>query len=676
MSSQSEPLPRRLFPLPEGLVTSPLSVLCLALLANALCQPYLGVFHDARLYAFALESRLEPGMGFDQDLYLVYGSQDRYSLFNLFMFPVVKLLGLDAGIFVVYLLAKALFFWSCQRLVQALTHDDRVTAVIVLLIAVVSIPFGGNEVFHVNEAFLTPRLVACALVLLGLERMLAGKILLPAGLLLGALAMHPLMGAGGILTLLLWWSFGRLTWWQLTGLGAGAVGVSAAVLAYEPLGTRLLGHMDEAWHNTTLQVCFFVKPSDWMLEDWARMAWDGVIVVVGAFTFARHCTRFLWAVLAAGLIGLGWTVVGVQTHYLLLIQTSPYRTLWVLEFLAVPLGIMAVSALWKRGTPLARCGSLALLFFVGNEWLFDAKTVLFVLLVGGAVLIGLLWHRGLGRTPVKPDWLSVLARHTFVAGCGLQVAFAALILANVFFGPQSEEVPTHPAMLLRILGLVNSRLVCFLVVCQAAGFAVTVLGYARRFQFGLATTAVAYLAMLTYLQVAPWYQMRYVPEERQTEFVAAFLREQRDGSGRAPCVYWNVDIYQIWFRLRATSYVTIYQMAGCAFNRETAYEGKRRVHLVALFENDAERNSPKPLPARWRQFFMDFRDCPTDAPAPTRDDLFRLAREEQLDYAILPIAIDDLYCKTDGHVYIYDCKQLRALAEANPTSSSVAHKNP
>src|SRR5258707_5328731 len=110
-SSLGECLPPRLFRLPAALVGSPLGLVCLALLANAVCQPYLGLFHDARLYGFYLESRLEPAQCFDQDLYLAYGSQDRYSLFGALLFPPVKLVGLGAGMFIVYLLSKALLFW-------------------------------------------------------------------------------------------------------------------------------------------------------------------------------------------------------------------------------------------------------------------------------------------------------------------------------------------------------------------------------------------------------------------------------------------------------------------------------------------------------------------------------------------------------------------------------------
>jgi len=673
MGTMSEPLPRWLFPLPARLVASPGSVLCLALLANALCQPYLGLFHDSRLYAFYLESRLEPGRAFDHDLYLTYGSQDRYSLFSFLMLPVVKLVGLDAGMFAVYIFSKAMLLWGFQRLVRVLVRDDTLTAVIVLFLAVAPISFGGNEVFHVNEGFLTPRLLASALVLLGLERMLAGKLLWPIGLLFGAFLLHPLMGLGGVLTLVMWWAFGRLRWWQLGGLALIAVLASVGVLAYEPLGTRVFGHADEVWRKTILQICFFIKPTEWFLEDWARMAWDVTIVVAGACTFARHCARFLWAVLVVGLIGLAGSLVGVETDYLLLIQTSPYRTLWLLEFLAIPLGFMAVAALWQRGTVPARSGSLALLLYITDEREFSTRTMIFCVML--ALVFGLLvvWYRGLERRPAKADWLWLASRAGFLTACGLLVVFSILTLC---IGSQSGDVPLHPTGLLRVLAHVNARLICLLGVCQLAGWVGDALSYSRRFQVTVAATAVAYLAILAYLQVSPAYLTHFIPEERHVEFVADYLREHGDGSGAAPCVYWNTDIYLIWFRLRANSYVTIYQMAGCAFNRETASEGKRRVRLVARFEADTDRMAPKPIPPRWQKFFEDFRDCPPDAPAPSRDDLLTLAAEEQLDYAILPIDIDHLYCETDGHFYIYDCRHLRALSarakEPGGVSAAVA----
>jgi hypothetical protein len=128
--------------------------------------------------------------------------------------------------------------------------------------------------------------------------------------------------------------------------------------------------------------------------------------------------------------------------------------------------------------------------------------------------------------------------------------------------------------------------------------------------------------------------------------------------------------------LRANSFVTVYQLAGAAFNRETAYEGKRRVHLVARFEAEGDRQQPRTISDRWQQFWEDYRDCPADALPPTRDDLVRLVHEDKLDYAVLPVGIDDLFCARDDRYFIYDCKRLReqlARAAAHAQVSAVPH---
>ncbi len=662
MSSTPEILPRRLFPLPERLAASPGSLVCLALLVNAAVQPYLGYFHDARLYAFYLQARLEPTLGFDQDLYLTYGSQDRYSLFSLVMFPLVKFIGLDAGFFLAYVVSKALLFWGMARLVRVLARNDLVTGVAMVVLAASAISFGGNEIFHVNESFLTPRLGAAALVLLGLERMLAGKRLFPAALFLGGLALHPLMGVAGVLTWALWWAFGRFTRWQLAGLFLLACGASAGVLAYEPLGTRVFGHMDDNWRAITLRICYFIRPDQWTPEDWMRLAVDCGLLVAGAFTFARHCARFLWAVLAAGSIGLAWSCVAVETHYLLLIQTSPYRMLWVLEFLAIPLGVMAVADLWQRGTVRARAGSLALLLLLTHEWMSLELNAVFLFLLAGSFGVFVVWHRGLRRRVVKPDWMWLAARHTFLTACGLLVVYGVLVLGIVFTAPPTPEIWCDPASVSRMLGPVFSRLLWCIAACYAAAGLAAVLGSAHRFRIAVGAATAVYLALGPYLLQAPWYLERFVPADRHNAFVADFLEQHRDPQAPVPCVYWETDLARVWFRLRANSYITVIQLSGSAFNRETASEGKRRVHLVARFEAEGDRLHPKLRSDRLQQFWDEYRDCSADAPPPTCDDLWRLVREEKLDYAVLPVGFDGRYCASDGYFYIYDCRRLREQA--------------
>src|SRR5439155_17929354 len=137
-----------------------------------------------------------PGL-YASDFYLQFGSQDRYSAFSLILTPLVALLGVTAGFFVIYLASKALFFWAALRLLRALVRDGAAVVLGALFLAVVPAPFGGNEVFNVNESFMTPRLASVALVLFGLERLLAGRPGVSFALLAGAFLLHPIMALGG-----------------------------------------------------------------------------------------------------------------------------------------------------------------------------------------------------------------------------------------------------------------------------------------------------------------------------------------------------------------------------------------------------------------------------------------------------------------------------------------------
>ena len=168
------------------LVSDPVTLLCLLLAANALVQPYRGLDHDSRLYAVQVLERIQPG-SFVGDLYLRYGSQDRYSVFTVLIVPLVRICGLHVTFFCVYLASKALFFWGLLRLTRVLISSNLALVLALIHLAIVPVAFGGNEIFHVNESFLTPRLASCALVLLALEHLLAGRNAATVLLLFGSL---------------------------------------------------------------------------------------------------------------------------------------------------------------------------------------------------------------------------------------------------------------------------------------------------------------------------------------------------------------------------------------------------------------------------------------------------------------------------------------------------------
>ena len=154
------------------------------------------------------------------------------------MAPLVQLCGLHVAFFCVYLASKALLFWSLLRLTRVLISSNLALVLALIHLAIVPVAFGGNEIFHVNESFLTPRLSSCALVLLALERLLAGRNAAAVLLLLGSLVLHPLMAVGGILPAGLWWLARRCTRRQFVWLALTAVALAALVIGIKPLGNR------------------------------------------------------------------------------------------------------------------------------------------------------------------------------------------------------------------------------------------------------------------------------------------------------------------------------------------------------------------------------------------------------------------------------------------------------
>jgi hypothetical protein len=654
-----------------GLADRPLVLLCVVLALNALTQPYAGLTHDARLYAVQVAERLQPG-SYAADLFLRYGSQDRYSIFTPVMVPLASLVGLEAAFFCGYLASKALFLWAAIRLIRTLVPDRLAAALSVLFISIAPLPFGGNEVFRLNEPFLTPRLAASGLVMLGLERMLARRLVIALLLLTAACALHPLMSMVGPLTFALWWLADRLTRRQFAAvLAAGGV-LGGIVLGYQPLGVRLFGRIDSHWGSALLDVCYFVNPEMWFARDWMRMAWAAVVCVVAALTVAASARTFLLAVLLSSAAGLIGSVAAVRSDYLLLLQTSPYRTLWLLEFLAAPLGFAGALALWRRGASAARCLSLVVVLLATCDWVHDAVPgfVLFVIILPACV-IG--W-RGLGTAPRRPDWLARSAVTAFLATVAVLTAYNAIVFIGAFLLPPTFYRDVHPVQVLMAAPSLIYKLPLLLAVAAGTCALLGRLGGGRRLGAACVALAIGYPVALTAIGHSQWYGERFVAQYPPREFVLETLRLRSAEAGRPLTVYWPGDVRDVWFGARASGYFSAAQLSGCGFNRGTALEGKRRARLVRAFELAyLDHRSPPPFlqAAFWRLF-----DTDASHPAPTEEDLFRLCREGGLDFIVVEDAFDGLACATDGRLYVYDCRQLRDLEQTSRPVAVSAREQP
>ncbi|HZY85257.1 MAG TPA: hypothetical protein VFE78_10535, partial [Gemmataceae bacterium] len=543
----------------DRLADSPAALLCVLLAANALVLPYAGFSHDSRLYASQIVERVAPG-SFRADLFLRYGSQDKYSVFTPLVAPVVAVIGLAPAFFLLYLASKALFFYGAIRLVRALVPEGRAVVLGLLYNAVIPMPFGGNEVFHLNESFLTPRVAACGLVFLGLEQMLAGRPGRSFVVLAAALVLHPLMAFVGLLVFALWWALNHLSRRQLVLAAAAACALAAVVVGYEPLGRRVFGHMDDAWRDVIFDVCFFIRPHEWGVTDWLRLACGVSVVAALAWSNEPGRATFLRALLIAAAAGMVGTLVAAHSHYLLLIQTSPYRTLWLTEFLAPPLAFGVAVRLWRRDTGLARFSALALVLLITCNWRYESAPGVWLFLAClPAAVIGC---RGLRPAPSRPDWLARSAAAAFAGAVGLMALADLFVVLMLAFTPPTFEMDVHPIQALRSASAVLYKLPLLALAAVALWCLTARLGLGPRFRVACLALWLGYQTAIAGVGASAWYNGRYSASYPHREFVAAYVRE-RAGAG-TPNIFWLTDLRYVWFEAGAHSYFDPVQLSGSA----------------------------------------------------------------------------------------------------------------
>jgi hypothetical protein len=639
------------------LAADPVTLVCLLLAANALVEPYRGLDHDSRLYAVQILERIHPG-SFAGDLYLRYGSQDRYSVFAILMAPLVQLCGIHAAFFCVYLASKAILFWGLLRLSRVLISSNLALILALIHLAIVPVAFGGNEIFHVNESFLTPRLSSCALVLLGLERMLTGRSMAAILLLLGSFLLHPLMAVGGILPAGLWWMAGRCTRRQFVWLALAAVALATLVIGIEPLGNRLFGHMDDVWRTINLKICFYIRPARWWWSDWIRIALEcGLVVWTAAHCPVRRLATFWAAVLGSALIGLIGSLIAVNSHYLLLIQASPYRTLWLLELLAIPAGYRLAAHLWKCGSQQSRSASLVVVLLLTLNWdsgLWASVCMILLPLLGFAVL-----SRGFAKLARHSDWLWRSTQNAFLATSGLMLLFNLIQLAMLFGTEPPIELELHPVLIAMHL----SGTLCVLpiiIVCTVIYILLyKVAGQSLHLRFLLLACCAGYQALLVCAPNSDWYGRHFYVHHRHVQFVGSKLSNRVSGRSKPLTIYWPTSVNDIWFGTGNNCFYSTMQMTGCAFNRGTAVEGYRRAALAFPFEFEELRILGPTN--EWLIALADLFPAKSHVQFPQAEDLLRLCGDTDLDFIVLKYRIKDLYCASDGCYYIYDCEQLRNL---------------
>jgi hypothetical protein len=624
----------------------------LLLALNAMARPYASLAHDARLYGVQVLNQLENG-AYNDDLFLRYGSQDQFSVFSRIVAPLVGLFGLQIAFFLVYLVCTALFYYALIRLVRALV-PERVVAVLALIyMAVASLPFGGLNVFIVHESFLTPRILANALVLLALDRLLRDQYGAALGCIIGALLIHPLMAFGGLLIWAGCLAAARLNarvLALLVGLGTLA---AAVVLAWEPLGIAVFGRMDPEWREMVRDASAYNFPREWTVQDGVNLAVTLAVPIwalVGLRGLYVRQRRLIGVTLAVGALGMLGTTLGAELPYALLFQGQPYRALWIVKVMQVPLGFWLIrqwigTAAWPR-----RVVALGLLFYFGVAVTLGLEMALPLLLL--AFLVMRAW--ALGENVRQRVWhlaaVSILASALLWPAFKwfILIAFRDILLERLDALVYAQKFIDHlgPFAWLLVIGALMVPLARLRPAVLAGWLAVVALGY-QAVQFAVPNSA-AFRAACTH-------------HGADVAFARDFLVQQHSAGAPLPTVYsdWGRIDY-VWVDLHTKSYFDWAQVVGVLFNRQTAAEGRRRAAIVSRFEMERFRSEADLIPEPFKESLVRLFRTDFDGPAPTQDDIARLCDETALDYVIVQQEFPGLVAATNGRIFIYECRQVRA----------------
>ncbi|ALL12746.1 hypothetical protein [Caulobacter henricii] len=314
----------------------------------ALSRVHLGLRHDARLYFGDALARLDP-QGVGRDVIFAHDGQFGFSLYTPVLAWLVKGLGLNAAVALVSGLGLVVWLAALLLLVSRLLADLPVAwrRAATILVIVVAPYYGAHEVFAYGEAFATPRILVEAMALAALAAWLSDRRWLAGGLLVAALALHPIMALCGLAVLFVALCLEDRRW-LLAGVAGGGLLVIAASL-HLPVVDRLLRVMDPAWRAISEARSPTVFVSLWPAEAWGRIAVQAVTLGLAASLSRGPVRRLMTAVLIAGLLGVGFGWLADRLSLILPIQIQAWRTQALMAILAAAGLVVCLRALAGRG---------------------------------------------------------------------------------------------------------------------------------------------------------------------------------------------------------------------------------------------------------------------------------------------------------------------------------------
>ncbi len=610
-----------------------------------LCHPWEGLWHDSRLYALQALQRLHPDQ-FRRDLFLLYGSQDAFTLFSPLYASLIRLFGLDTAALLVQETGNLLWLGAAAFLVAAFQRGLGLWLTLALLVALPSDYGPTMTTFNLAESFPTPRIFAEALGMLAMGCAVRGRWQWGAPALVLALLLHPLMAAGVGLFGVLFLAEGkrRMRGTALAVLLIGALLAGAGLLGIAPFD-RLLRTMDDTWYANVLATTSGVAWDGWVFGAWASraaVAFSPVLAAAWLVPGARG--RFFGCVALTGAAGLlaCWVGTGL-THNLLMLQAQPWRAMWIVQMASAIALACLWQQFWQRGR-LFRALLLALCVAILTRNTFGGLL--------GLAAAGLLCYQG---RQAQPWELSL--RHYRLA-LALLAVLAGALLREIAGGPAwtgiwQSDIP--------IATFDNLWLWIWLKRGAAALLGLGVLFQVWRWsgsgrQLAAYALALASLAASAAVALARADAAAWLPPQTEQAVRRNFLPLIPPHA----TVYWEDELRYTWFVLERSSYGSNPQLAGAVFNRGTALEGRQRLaRLEQLGMIDGIRKRTR----------LENADAIGRLKPPTETSLAHACADPELDFVVLSTKLGPAVVASaiggGNAFYLHDCALLRAQREAH-----------
>jgi len=588
-------------------------------------RPYEGINHDSQLYMLQALARLYP-TSLGQDVFLKFGSQDDFTIFSPVYAAVIALLGAEDASRYLTLAGQLWWFAALVFLAVGLLGARRGWLAVAIVAALPGY-YGAFDIFRYAEPFLTSRLFAEACVLTGLALTTAGHRW-PGGLfVLSAMALHPLIGMGGLLVWAALVAAPRLRRWMFPGVLAGCL-LAAAVAVLAPVYP--LAQFDPEWLELVRNRSSFL-----FLQDWTAAAWEGItltIVTVWIFGSATAPGRARTLLLtSAGMGALGLVVSGVGSAFdvVLLIQGQAWRWTWVAGALVGLAAVAGAGNAWQEGP-----GARAALLLLATAWLLSGWEA-----VAPAGLAAVCWtaRRRLDGRVGRIAMLVALA--LFVAAAYLWLWRQPLW--SPLAPPDSLRSPTwYQAKSLLADGILGS------LIATGLWFA------AQRMQrLAAAFVAVGGVAALTAVAVVPdWSRVEFTtPDRSEVAAWKAIIPEDAE-------VLWPADNVAPWLLLGRRNYMSTSQAAGVVFSRPATMEMLKRARELILVQGPSMVFGPGFKGGFWSL---------------NSRTLVETCNRSRVDFVVLgdrlavgpvagPVRLRDRAIGSPSNYYLYDCRPLRA----------------